>query len=77
MNCGLKIKYWRAHIDYVRSKLSSLTRIQKERQDVPIPHRIRMTIYNSLVKTYLENLIEIGSSAAKMNLKDLQHRTRL
>ena len=62
---------WRAHIDHVKSKVSSITGALRRAVGC-IPREVRMTIYNSLVKSHLEYLIEIWGCAAETNLKPLQ-----
>lgn len=62
---------WKIQIEHIRSKLSSL--LGSLRNIVRcLPHRVRQTIYNSLVKPHLLYLVEIWGSAPKTNLKDLQ-----
>lgn len=68
MDCHLN---WNTQIDHIRAKLSSL--LGSLRNIVRcLPHRVRQTIYNSLVKPHLLYLIEIWGSAPKTNLKYLQ-----
>lgn len=62
---------WTPHIQTIRNKLlcviGSLRRISS-----CIPQKVRQMIYNSLVKSKLDYLIEIWGGAAKTNLKPLQ-----
>ncbi|XP_046973307.1 uncharacterized protein LOC124539974 [Vanessa cardui] len=62
---------WQAHLDYLQGKINSLTGAIR-RSSRCIPHKIRIIIYNSLVKSLLEYLVEIWGSAYKTNIKDLQ-----
>lgn len=62
---------WNSQIEHIRAKLSSLNGSLRHIVRC-IPHRIRYTIYNSLVKPHLLYLIEIWGSAAKTRLKNLQ-----
>lgn len=62
---------WNAHLDKIKTKLSSL--LGSLRNIVRcIPHRLRHTIYNALVKPHLLYLVEIWGSAAKTKLANLQ-----
>lgn len=62
---------WNAHIDKIKSKLSSLIGSLRNITRC-IPHKLRHTIYNTLVKPHLLYLIEIWGSAAKTKLAELQ-----
>lgn len=62
---------WKAHIEHVRSKISSTTGALRRAVGC-IPRKVQITIYNTLVKPHLEYLIEIWGCAAKTNLKNLQ-----
>lgn len=62
---------WKHHIEHVASKLSSFLGALYKVASY-IPNGTRTTIYNSLVKSHLEYLIEIWGSAAKSNLTYLQ-----
>lgn len=62
---------WRIHIDHIKKKLSSL--IGSLRNVVRcLPRKVRMTIYNSLIKSHLIYLIEIWGTAVKTKLSELQ-----
>lgn len=62
---------WKPHINRIRSKISSLMGLLR-----PVvkcfPKNVRKIIYNSLVKSNLEYLIEVWGTASKSNLKELQ-----
>lgn len=62
---------WNAHIEYIKSKLSSLTGSLRNIVRC-IPRQVRYTIYNCLVKPHLMYLIEIWGSATKTKLGELQ-----
>lgn len=62
---------WKPHITKIRSKLSSLLGTLRGIVKC-LPRQIRYNIYNSLVKSHLDHLIEIWGHAAKTTLKDLQ-----
>jgi hypothetical protein len=62
---------WKSHIQKVRSKISSLTGALRNCAGC-IPYKARVLIYNSLVKSHLEYLIEVWGCAAKTNLQILQ-----
>lgn len=62
---------WKLHISKIRSKLTSLNgALRRIVRNLPL--NVRHTIYNSLVKTHIDYLIEIWGAAAKSNLKILQ-----
>lgn len=62
---------WKLHIEHVKSKLTSLLASLRKISNC-IPRKIRTIIYNSLVKSHLEYLIEIWGCAAKTILMPLQ-----
>lgn len=62
---------WKCHIDKVRSKLISLNGALRKVIGC-IPSKVRMTIYNSLVKSHIDYLVEVWGCAAESNLKTLQ-----
>lgn len=62
---------WKNHIDHVKTKVASVLGAIHKAAGC-IPKKIRYIIYNSLVKSHLEYLIEIWGSAAKTNLNPLQ-----
>lgn len=62
---------WSEHIDHVKTKLSALA-ISLRNITKCIPHQVRFTIYNSLVKSHLLYLIEVWGSATKTKLTELQ-----
>lgn len=62
---------WKPHINNIRSKLTSLTGALRGIVRC-LPKQVCLTIYNSLVKSHLDYLIEVWGSAAKTNLKSLQ-----
>lgn len=62
---------WNAHIDHIKNKLSALSGSLHNIVRC-IPPKLRYTMYNSLVKPHLLNLIEVWGSAAKTKLSELQ-----
>lgn len=62
---------WKAHLLLLQNKLSSLMGSLYNMAHC-IPQKVRLLIYNSLVKPHLLYLIEIWGSAAKTNLQKLQ-----
>lgn len=62
---------WKTHINYISTKLVSLLGALR-RISHCIPKKISTIIYNSLVKSHLEYLVEIWGSAATSNLNALQ-----
>lgn len=62
---------WKPHIDHIRGKISPLIGLVRKISKC-VPRYVRNLIYNSLVRPYLEYLIQIWGNAAKSNLKDLQ-----
>ncbi|KAL0811210.1 hypothetical protein ABMA28_009640 [Loxostege sticticalis] len=62
---------WHTQIDYIKSRLSSLAGILRNIVHC-LPKRVRLTIYNSSVKSHLLYLIEIWGNASKTKLKELQ-----
>lgn len=62
---------WKSHINHVKNKLTSLLGTLRKTANC-IPKKVSTIIYNSLVKSHLEYLIEIWGSAATTNLKQLQ-----
>lgn len=62
---------WKPHIEHVRAKLVSLSGALRKIGNC-LPSKIKHTIYNSLVKSNLEYLIEIWGSASKTNLNYIQ-----
>ena len=71
---GLKLDNklcWTPHIESIKSKLMSLLGSMRGYIN-NFPRNIRLTIYNSLVKSHLNYLIEIWGCASKSTLKDLQ-----
>lgn len=62
---------WKPHINSVKNKMTSLTGAMRRISNC-VPHKTRLMIYNALVKSNLDYLIEIWGCAAKTNLKPLQ-----
>lgn len=62
---------WNLHINHIRTKLISLLGALRKIAHC-IPYQVRNVIYNSLVKSHLEYMIEIWGSAAATHLKQLQ-----
>lgn len=62
---------WKPHINSIKNKITSLTGIVRRMSNC-VPHKSRLMIYNSLVKSNIDYLIEIWGCAAKTNLKPLQ-----
>lgn len=62
---------WQIHINYVKTKLNSLLGALRKASNC-IPKKVRNILYNSLIKSNLEYLIEIWGSAALSNLSPLQ-----
>lgn len=62
---------WKAHIDYIKPKITSLTGALRNVVHL-LPKPIRINIYNALVKPHLEYLIEVWGTAAITNIKLLQ-----
>lgn len=62
---------WKPHIDKIRSRLASLAGLLRNMSRC-LPKRVRYTIYNSMVKSHIDYLIEIWGTAAKTNLQLLQ-----
>lgn len=62
---------WTPHIQNIRKKLTSLIAVLRGTARC-LPIHVKNTIYNSLVKSHLQYLIELWGTAAKSNLKDLQ-----
>lgn len=62
---------WKPQIEKVRNKINSLTGALKGIVRC-LPKQVRYTIYNSLVKSRIDYLIEVWGSATKTNLKKLQ-----
>lgn len=62
---------WKPHIEKIKHKLTSLTGAL--RGIVPcLPRHVRYTIYNSMIKSHLDYLIEVWGTAARSNLQILQ-----
>lgn len=62
---------WKAHIDKIRAKLTSLMGVLRGSVRC-FPKSVRYTIYNTMVKPHLDYLIEVWGSAAKVHLGTLQ-----
>lgn len=62
---------WKPHINRIKSKLSSLRGCLFNIVHC-FPRQVLYTIYNSLVKSHLNYLVEIWGSANKTTLKSLQ-----
>lgn len=62
---------WKPHIEGLKTKLISVLGAVRNISNY-IPKRVSSIIYNSLVKSHLEYLIEIWGSAAATHLKSLQ-----
>lgn len=62
---------WGAHIDHVRNKLKPILGSLRKVSHF-IPQNARTILYNSLVKSNLQYLIEVWGSASGTALKDLQ-----
>lgn len=62
---------WQPHIDHLKSKLTSTLGALRKISHC-LPKTIKPIIYNSLVKSHLDYLIEIWGSAAPTNLSPLQ-----
>lgn len=62
---------WKPHIEHIRAKLISLSGALHRIANC-IPPKIRHLIYNSLVKSHLEHLIQIWGTATPTNINPLQ-----
>jgi hypothetical protein len=62
---------WRTHIEHIKNKLIPLLG-SLQRVSCCIPPRVRNTLYNALVKSNLQYLIEIWGTASKSAMSDLQ-----
>lgn len=62
---------WKPHIEHVKSKLTSLLGALRKVTKC-IPRKVRYVIYNSLVKSHLEYLVEIWGTGADTNINPLQ-----
>ena len=61
---------WVPHIESVRNKLTSLTGALRNVARC-LPREVRYIIYNSMVKSHLDYLVEVWGTAAKSNLQPL------
>lgn len=66
---------WKPHIEGLKTKLTSVLGAVRNISNY-IPKRVSSIIYNSLVKSHLEYLIEIRGSAAAMHLKIIAKNTK-
>lgn len=62
---------WKNHIEKIRSRLSSLMAVLRGNVRC-FPKSVRYTIYNTLVKSHLDYLIEVWGCAAKSKISSLQ-----
>lgn len=62
---------WQPHINFVKSKISRLTGALR-RISYFLPNTTRFLIYNSLVKSHLDYLIELWGNAADVHINKLQ-----
>lgn len=62
---------WKPHIEKIKAKLSSLTGAIRGITRC-LPRGVRYSIYNSLIKSHIDYLIEIWGSAAKSHINIIQ-----
>lgn len=62
---------WKPHIENIRNKLTSVSGALRGIVRC-LPRQVRYNIYNSMVKSHMDYLIEVWGTAAKTNLKALQ-----
>lgn len=62
---------WKAHIEKLKTKITSLTGALR-RNTWCFPKHIKYTIYNTLIQPHIDYLIEIWGTAAKSHLSLIQ-----